>query len=158
MSSRETSDLLMLAMGSYTPLTGFMDADDWRSCCIDMKTADGLFWPIPITLSCDKELAAGIGIGEDVALVDDGGTIFGVLQVKEKYTIDRELKCSQVYRTTDPAHPGVAKVMGQGEINLAGPSRPLTRATTPETYVGLYLRDYIPDAIDRRPYIIWEGR
>ena len=110
MSSRETSDLLMLAMGSYTPLTGFMDADDWRGCCIDMKTADGLFWPIPITLSCDKELAAGIGIGEDVALVDDGGTIFGVLQAKEKYTIDRELECSQVYRTTDPAHPGVAKV------------------------------------------------
>ena len=140
MSSRETPDLLMLAMGSYTPLTGFMDADDWRGCCIDMKTADGLFWPIPITLSCDKELAAGIGIGEDVALVDDGGTIFGVLQVKEKYTIDRELECSQVYRTTDPDHPGVAKVMGQGEINLAGPSRPWTRATTRRPTSGFILR------------------
>ncbi len=140
MSSRETSDLLMFAMGSYTPLTGFMGADDWRGCCIDMKTAEGLFWPIPITLSCDKELAESIGLGEDVALVDDGGAIFGVLRVREKYTIERELECAEVYRTTESAHPGVAKVMSQGEINLAGPVMALDEGHYPETYQGLYLR------------------
>lgn len=140
MSSRETSDLLMLAMGSYTPLAGFMGADDWRGCCLDMKTSDGLFWPIPITLSCDKDLASGINAGEDVALVDASGAIFGILQVREKYTIESRLECAEIYRTTDPAHPGVAKVMSQGEINLAGPVIALDEGHYPETYAGLYLR------------------
>ena len=58
MTSREISDLLMLGMGAYTPLDGFMNQADWRGCCEGMKTADGLFWPIPITLSCDPEEAA----------------------------------------------------------------------------------------------------
>ena len=140
MSSRETSDLLMLGMGSYTPLTGFMGADDWRGCCLDMKTADGLFWPIPITLSCAEDLADSIGIGEDVALLDAGGDIYGILKVEEKYAVDRDLECTHVYRTTDPVHPGVAKVMSQGGINLAGPVMALAEGHYPETYAGLYLR------------------
>ena len=56
MSSREVSDLLMLGMGAYTPLSGFMGEADWRSCCENMTLAGGLFWPIPITLSCSQEL------------------------------------------------------------------------------------------------------
>ena len=140
LSSREISDLLMLAMGAYTPLTGFMTEADWRGCCIDMKTADGLFWPIPITLSCQEDLAAGIVIGDDVALVDEAGTVFGTLSVVEKYTIDRKLECNSVFRTTDPAHPGVEKVMAQGGVNLAGPVIALGEDHYPETYAGLYLR------------------
>ena len=61
MSSRETSDFLMLAMGAYTPLTGFMGHDDWRGACADMKLTGGLFWPIPITLSCAQDSVIGIG-------------------------------------------------------------------------------------------------
>ena len=70
MSSRETSDFLMLGMGAYTPLTGFMGHDDWHSVCAEMKITTDLFWPIPITLSCSKDLADDIAIGESVALVD----------------------------------------------------------------------------------------
>jgi sulfate adenylyltransferase len=140
MSSREVSDLLMLAMGAYTPLTGFMGEADWRGCCLDMKTADGLFWPIPITLSCENDLADGIGIGEEVALVDGAGEIFGILTVTEKYAIDRALECSNVFRTTDTAHPGVEKVMRQGAVNLAGPVSALNEGHYPETYPGLYHR------------------
>lgn len=70
MSSRETSDFIMLAMGAYTPLEGFMGHDDWRGCCSEMKLANGLFWPIPITLSCSRELAGSISIEETVTLVD----------------------------------------------------------------------------------------
>src|SRR5215831_15470165 len=70
MSSRETSDFLMLAMGAYTPLTGFMGRDDWHGACADMKLSGGLFWPIPITLSCAQDIADGIAIGEEVALTD----------------------------------------------------------------------------------------
>ena len=66
--------------------------------------------------------SGGIGVGEEVALVDGGGAIFGTLEVVEKYTIDRAFECAHVYRTTDAAHPGVENVMGQGAVNLAGPT------------------------------------
>ena len=141
MTSREASDLVMLAMGAYTPLDGFMGYDDWRGACLDMKLKSGLFWPIPITLSCTKDLAAGIGAGEDVSLVDeDSGEIMAVMAVAETYGIDRDLECSNVYRTTDSNHPGVAKVLAQGEVNLAGPVRALSEGIYPRTYQGLYLQ------------------
>jgi sulfate adenylyltransferase len=141
MSSRESSDLVMLAMGAYTPLEGFMGHDDWRGVCTEMKLASGLFWPIPITLSCRQDLADSIGVGEEVALTDEeSGSVMAVMTVEEKYTIDRRLECSQVFRTTDPDHPGVAKVMSQGEVNLAGPVRALNEGVYPQTYPELYLR------------------
>lgn len=141
LSSREVSDLFMLAMGAYTPLDGFMGAEDWRSCCTDMVTSGGLFWPIPITLSCDESLAGGIAIGQKVALVDgSSGEILAVQTVSEKYAIDRNLECREVFRTTDAAHPGVKKVMEQPAVNLAGPIMALSEGHFPETYKGLYLR------------------
>ena len=140
-SSREASDLLMLAMGAYTPLDGFMGHDDWRGACVDMRLADGVFWPIPITLSCEPSLAGSIGPGEEVALVDaESDEVLGALTVAEKYAIDRELECTSVFRTTDPAHPGVEKVMAQPAINLAGPVVAFGEGHYPETYRGLYLR------------------
>jgi sulfate adenylyltransferase len=141
MTSRETSDLIMLAMGAYTPLDGFMGHDDWRGAAADMRLADGTFWPIPITLSCDRDLARSIVPEEEVALVDAGtGEIMGLLEVSETYRADRGFECSHVYRTTDPAHPGVAKVMAAGEVNLAGRVLALSEGTYPERYRGLFLR------------------
>ncbi len=141
MSSRETSDLVMMAMGAYTPLDGFMGEADWRGVCVDMKMADGLFWPIPITLSTQQALADSIGIEEEVALVDDhSGEVMGILEVTEKYSIDKNLECEHIYRTTDPKHPGVQKVMEQGPVNLAGRVTALSEGVYPEQYKGLYMR------------------
>src|SRR5262245_4819489 len=70
LSSREVSDLFMLAMGAYTPLEGFMGEEDWRGCVTVMRTSGGTFWPIPITLSCREDIANGIRIREEIALVD----------------------------------------------------------------------------------------
>ncbi len=141
LSSREVSDLFMLAMGAYTPLEGFMGEEDWRTCCVDMSLADGLFWPIPITLSCETDLADGIRVGEEVALLDgSNGEILGVLAVSEKYKIDKPLECSRVFRTADPKHPGVRKVMEQGPVNLAGGLLALSEGHFPSTYKGLYHR------------------
>ena len=114
LSSREVSDLFMLGMGAYTPLDGFMGEADWRGACLDMKLRSGVFWPIPITASASSELAGSLTPGEEVALTDgDGGALLGLMTVEEAYTIDRELECAQVYRTTDAAHPGVQKVLEQ---------------------------------------------
>ncbi len=138
LSSREVSDLLMLGMGAYTPLDGFMGEADWRSTTTDMRLADGTFWPVPITLSCGAEAAGAIGPGDEVALVDDAGQILGTMVVRETYRIDRDLECRNVFGTTDPAHPGVAKVMAQGEVNLGGPVVVLDDGHYPQTYPGLY--------------------
>jgi sulfate adenylyltransferase len=140
MSSREVSDLLMLGMGAYTPLDGFMGHDDWRGASADMRLANSLFWPIPITLSCSAELAESIEIGEKVALADsEFKAILGTLEVDEKYSIDAPFECEHVYRTTDEAHPGVQKVMAQGPINLAGRVSVISEADFPSTYPDLYI-------------------
>ena len=138
LSSREVSDLFMLAMGAYTPLAGFMGAADWRGACREMRLESGLFWPLPITLSCAED--SGIAAGDEVALTDASGEILGILSVTESYGIDKALECREVYGTTDEAHPGVAKVMAQGAVNLAGPVSVLSEGHFPETYRGLYLR------------------
>jgi len=141
LTSREVSDLFMLAMGAYTPLEGFMGEEDWRRCCTEMVTGDGVFWPIPITVSCGADLAGSIAIGEEVALVDGtGGEVLAVQVVTEKYMIDPELECREVFRTTDPDHPGVRKILEQPPVNLAGPVMALSEGHYPETYAGLYHR------------------
>ncbi len=141
LSSREVSDLFMLGMGAYTPLDGFMGEEDWRRCCTDMITGHGLFWPIPITLSCGQDLADSFNAGDEVALVDgDSGDVLAIQKVTEKYSIDRELECREVFRTTDSSHPGVQKVMEQPAVNLAGPVSVLSEGHYPETYKGLYFR------------------
>src|ERR1700733_8344990 len=65
LDSRFVLVVFMLAMGAYTALDGFMGHDDWRSSCLDMKLTNGVFWPIPITLSIDKDLADSIHVEEE---------------------------------------------------------------------------------------------
>ena len=139
-TSRELSDLLMFGMGAYSPLKGFMNEESWRKCCTDYTTDQGLFWPIPITVSVSENTASSISIGETVALTDENSTIYGTLTVDEKYQIDKNLECREVYRTLDPKHPGVEKVMAQEPVNLAGPVKVLNEGIYPSTYKGLYLK------------------
>jgi len=143
MTSRETSDLIMMGIGAFTPLEGFMGYDDWKGVCDEYKmpTYKGLFWPIPITLSATEELVNSIKIGEEVALFDlETESIMGTMKVTEKYKIDKEHECKQVFRTTDPKHPGVAKVMEQGPVNLAGKVKVLSESYYPEMFKGIYQR------------------
>jgi sulfate adenylyltransferase len=143
MTSRETSDLIMMAIGAFTPLGGFMGHDDWKGCCerCALPSKDGLFWPIPITLSASDDVAGAIAPGQDVALWDtETDAIMGTMTVAEKYRIDRELECTSVFRTTDAAHPGVRKVMEQGPVNLAGPVRALSESYYPEQFAAIYQR------------------
>ncbi|MCW5977157.1 MAG: sulfate adenylyltransferase [Bryobacteraceae bacterium] len=143
MTSRETSDLIMMGIGAFTPLDGFMGREDWQGVCDDyaMPTKKGLFWPIPITLSAEESYAASIAIGEEVALWDvETESIMGTMKVAEKYSIDKEHECRQVFRTVDPAHPGVQKVMEQGAVNLAGPVKVVSESYYPQMFEGIYQR------------------
>ena len=139
-SSREAGDILMLGIGGFTPLDGFMTHADWRGVCDGYKMANGLFWPIPITLSTDEVTAQGIKTGSDVALVDgESGEIMATMTVTEKYSIDKAHECMMVYKTTDTEHPGVKMVMDQGPVNLAGPIKVLTEGEFPIKYADTYM-------------------
>ncbi|HEX9860351.1 MAG TPA: sulfate adenylyltransferase [Nitrospirota bacterium] len=141
MTSRETSDLIMLGIGAFTPITGFMTKADWQGVCDKFVMADGTFFPIPITISTTKGQADSIKIGQEVALVDEeSGELMGSMTVKEKYSIDKAHECMTVYTTTDMEHPGVQKVMEQGDVNLAGPVKVFSEGHYPETYKGLYMK------------------
>jgi sulfate adenylyltransferase len=139
-SSREKGDIVMMGQGGFTPLEGFMTHADWQGVCDGMKTASGLFWPIPITLSTDKATAEGVKVAGDVALVDpDDGSILATMKVTEKYTIDKAHECATVFKTTDMEHPGVKMVMEQGDVNLAGPIKVVSLGGFPETYGALLM-------------------
>ena len=141
MSSREVGDLIMLGIGGFTPLEGFMGHNDWKGVCSDMKMSNGIFWPIPVTLSADKDVAEGISIGSDIALVNsEDDEIMGTMKVTEKYSIDKAFECKHVFTTTDPEHPGVKMVMDQKEVNLGGPVQVLSESTFPTEFAGIYQR------------------
>jgi len=141
MTSREVSDVFMFGMGAYTPLDGFMTEADWRGVCADMKLENGVFWPIPITLSASQELADQIKVGNEVALTDgETGEILATMAVDEIYAIDKEFECSNVDRAADAAHAGVQKVMDQGAMNLGGRVRVISEGEYPGKYPDLYLR------------------
>ena len=126
-SSRERGDLIMMGIGGFTPLAGFMGHADWRVVCDAYHIADGTFWPIPITLSASDDDAARLELGGDVALVDpETDEILATMTVTEKYRIDKAHECLNVFRTTDPAHPGVRMVLAQGDTNIAGPLKVLS--------------------------------
>ena len=136
-SSREKGDLVMLGIGGFTPLEGFMTRADWEGVCGSYRTAAGLFWPIPITLSTDDD---SIEAGDEIALTDaESGAPLATMKVSEKYAIDKARECSSVFRTNDAAHPGVAMVMQQPKVNLAGPVKVLSDGGFKAKYGALFM-------------------
>ena len=141
LTSRETSDLIMLAIGAFSPLNGFMCRDDYQSVVDDMLLSDGTLWPIPITLSVDRVQADVLAIGSRIALVDDmSNEIMGMMTIEEKYPYDKKREARQVFRTDDEAHPGVAKVYAQKEILLGGPVHVLSEGPYPAEFGAYYAR------------------
>lgn len=140
LSSRETGDLIMLGIGGFTPLSGFMGYEDWKGSVEECKLADGTFWPIPITLSTTKEQADKLKIGEEIALVDEeSGETMGSMTIEEKYSIDKLHECREVFKTDDPKHPGVLMVMNQGDVNLGGSVKVFSEGSFPAEFEGIYM-------------------
>jgi sulfate adenylyltransferase len=132
LDQRALSDLQLIAIGGFSPLTGFMGQADYEGVVNEMHLANGLPWSIPITLSVDSETAASLREGSLVRLDDAEGRFVGLLELSEKYGYDKEHEALKVYRTTEEKHPGVKVVYNQGEINLAGQVWLLERDAHPD--------------------------
>ncbi len=119
LSALNVADLECISTGVFSPLTGYMGEADYRSVLNDMHLVNGLPWTIPVTLAVSAELAAKIKVGQTVALAE-GDRLLGVLEVSEKFGYDKQDEAQKVFRTTEDAHPGVARVYAQGDVYLAG--------------------------------------
>jgi sulfate adenylyltransferase len=143
MTSRETADLIMMGIGGFTPLDGFMDQANWKGSVGDMKMTDGTFWPIPVTMSVNKGKADSIKIGQEVLLVDEEtDEQMGTMKVTDKYEIDKNWECKEVFTTNDMEHPGVQMVMNQEAVNLGGIVKVWSEGPFPKQYPGLYMRPW----------------
>jgi sulfate adenylyltransferase len=121
LDEKSLSDLELIAIGGFSPLTGFMEQKDYEPVVSDMRLANGLPWSIPITLSVSEEVAEPLKEGSWVRLDDPTGRFVGVLELTQKYRYNKAHEVVNVYRTDDEKHPGVKVVYNQGPINLGGP-------------------------------------
>ncbi len=137
MNSRETADLIMLGIGAFTPIEGFMGYEDWSAVCEFMHTGNSILWPIPITLSHDSNLLPGT----EVCLVSgETQEIMGTMKVTESYAPNKRFECSHIFKTTDDSHPGVWSVMEQKDWNIAGNVKVLSESYFPEQFGTVYQR------------------
>ena len=153
-SDRAKGDVIMMGIGGFSPLDGFMTKADWKSVCENMTLADGTFWPVPITLDISTADADGINVGDEIALENEG-IIYATMKVTEKTVMtetDKKWECEKVFKgkgeeSADDVfwkiamedHPGVQMVMAQEEVNIAGPVKVLSEGEYPEQYKGVYL-------------------
>ena len=127
---RAQSDVEMIAVGAFSPLPGFLGHADYRTVVDSMRLTSGVPWPIPVTLQVSRAQADKLKEGTEVALVDDGKTILAVLALTDRYRPNREEEAKKVYGTTETAHPGVAAVLGGGEVYLGGNIHVVNRPDT----------------------------
>lgn len=130
LSPRQSCDLEMIGIGAFSPLDGFMSAADFQSVCAGMKLARGDIWPIPILLSI-KPGTPVPAIKQRIALHAPNGVLQAIMTITEVFARDKATETAAVFRTTDPAHPGVQQVLGEGDTCLAGPVDVVQTCTDP---------------------------
>ena len=119
LSRMNLADLEMIAVGAYSPLTGFMRRADYERVVDEMRLSNGLVWSVPVTLAVSKEQARALREGQEVALCE-GERPLAVMVIDEIYPYDKRKEAQEVYRTTEEAHPGVARLYAQGDVLLGG--------------------------------------
>ena len=148
-SSQEKGDLIMMGIGGFSPLTGFMGKADWKSVCEKFTMTDGTFWPIPVMLATDD---ASVKAGDEITL-ERNGTVMATMQVKEVFQLsdaEKTTECELVYKgegadsqtdfmgTAIKDHPGVQMVLARKKFCLAGPVKVLSEGGFPEKFPGVY--------------------
>jgi sulfate adenylyltransferase len=138
LGSRGLSDLEMISTGVFSPLTGFMDREDYESVVETMHLSNGLVWSMPITLSANEDEANGVKEGNEVALANGEGRVVATMTVTDRYSYDKSYEARAVYRTDDGEHPGVAALYRQGDTLLGGEVTLLDEQPNPRPFPKYY--------------------
>lgn len=120
LDSRQQADVHCIAVGAFSPLTGFVGSADHESVCATMRLADGSVWPMPVVLAVDEQTANARRAGDEVVLVDTDGEPLALMTISEAFTVDLAAEVERCFGTADPAHPGVAARLAQGRFALGG--------------------------------------
>jgi len=155
-SQRVKGDLIMIGIGGFSPLTGFMTKADWKHVCEEFLLVDGTFWPVPVTLDVAGKEAVTVSEGDEIALFDpNNDEIMATMKVAEKFKLteaDKKWECEKVFmgegtptkdefwKVAREDHPGVQMVMDQEEFYFAGPVKALSEGEYPTKYAGVYHR------------------
>lgn len=122
-SPRIVCDLEMLATGAFSPLDRFMNEADFRHVLSDMRLANGMVFPMPVTLPVRPE--DNIRVGADIALRDSMNDLLAIMSVEEVYAWDPMETAERVFGTQDLKHPTVAEMQRWGRLNASGKIRML---------------------------------
>jgi sulfate adenylyltransferase len=114
------SDLEMIAVGAYSPLTGFMNSKEYHSVLNQMRLTNGFIWTLPITLPIEEEIAVELIKGEQIALIGRNQVCYALLDVEETYRYNPLEEAQKTFQTTDAQHPGVNRLFKQPPYYLAG--------------------------------------
>ncbi len=132
------SDLDLIGSGAFSPLKGFMNEEDYRSVVRHMRLAGGEVWSIPVTLSVHEETASSLNIGDQVALTGaEDNVVYAVLDIESIYEADQQEEALNVFKTNDPEHPGVKKLLERSPVYVGGSVKILNRPK-PERFNEFY--------------------
>ncbi|REE68815.1 sulfate adenylyltransferase [Paenibacillus taihuensis] len=131
------SDLDLIGVGAFSPLTGFLNEADYRSVVERMRLADGTVWSIPITLAVEEAKAAELSTGQRAALIGEDNTVYAVIEIESIYNVDQKHEAVNVFKTDDVAHPGVAKLYARPSTYVGGSITVLNRPV-PEKFNEFY--------------------
>lgn len=118
------ANVVMLGSGYFNPLQGFMNKTEAISVCDELRTLNGLFWPIPV-LNITREMP-DFKIGEKVALLDssqDHNPCIAIMNISDvEFLSDQDLNyfCMRIFGTNDCNHPGVNKFKKLGNYLVSG--------------------------------------
>jgi sulfate adenylyltransferase len=141
-SSAAAANAVMLGAGYFNPLAGYMNLADTLSVAENLHTSAGLFWPVPVINLLPA--AEGFAAGDKIALRDpnvEGNPILAVMTVDTIETVsDAQLASiiSNVYGTSDDAHPGVAALKAQGKVLVSGPIQVLNFSYFEKDFAGTF--------------------
>jgi sulfate adenylyltransferase len=153
LTPRQLCDLELLLNGAFSPLEGFLNRADYDTVVRKMRLANGILWPIPVTLDISENFAAELKSGQHIALRDLEGVLIATLQVGDIWQADRKTEARQVYGTTDEAHPAVNYLNNIGNPVYIGGR--LLGVESPTHYDFKHLRDRPAEVRERFRKLGW---
>ncbi|KAH3672325.1 hypothetical protein WICMUC_004296 [Wickerhamomyces mucosus] len=120
LNARQLCDLELILNGGFSPLTGFLNQNDYESVVNEIRLANGLVWSIPIVLDLSESDAAKYQVGERIVLKDDENNSLAILTIESKYTPNKLIEAEKVFGG-DVEHPAIVYLNEtQGSVNLGG--------------------------------------
>jgi pyruvate kinase len=113
-------DAEQIALGTFSPLEGFMNKNEVESVLMTYRLPDGVVWPLPIVLQTTKEKAHRFKKGDTIALALKNKDVYAILHLEDIYTYDLDAMCMKVFGTDHGAHPGVRLLKKKGNYFLGG--------------------------------------